>query len=151
MNVKNIPIVEATLGPYKGYKGSAEFSAEDNLFYGKVLQISDLVMYDSVSFDGLKKEFENSVEEYLADCLTAKKQAEKPCTGSVNIRIGPELHLSLKYLADAEGVSLNEYIKKTLLDHVSQEREASLNNGHSILQYDIEPPSLYVDLKEFSS
>lgn len=151
MNVKNIAIVKATLGPYRGYKGSAEFSSEDNLFYGKVLQISDLVLYDSVSFDGLKEEFENSVDEYLADCLAANKKAEKPCTGSVNIRIGPELHLSLKYLADAEGVSLNEYIKKTLLDHVFQEREASLNNGHSIMQYDIEPTSLYIDLKDFQS
>lgn len=127
------------LGPYKGYRGSIEESTEDKCFYGKVLFITDLVMYESETLNGLEKEFKETVDEYLNDCLAAGKTPEKACTGSINIRIGPELHTWYKILADRESRSVNDVIKEVLQDYhedytTRNEYEFSLEaNGSEVI------------------
>ena len=43
---------------YKGYLGSAEFSAEDEVLHGQIVAINDLVTYEGDSVKALKKAFE---------------------------------------------------------------------------------------------
>lgn len=124
------------LGPYKGYKGSIEESIEDKCFYGRILFITDLIIYESETLNGLEKEFEEAVDEYLEACLAADKTPEKTCTGSINIRIGPELHTWFKVLADRKSRSVNDVIKEVLQgyqeDYLTQnEYEFSLETNGS--------------------
>ena len=55
---------------YKKYIGSVEIDMEEKVLHGKVMFINGLITYESVNFDldELKHEFEESVNEYLADC-----------------------------------------------------------------------------------
>lgn len=53
---------------YRNYRGSALISVEDNLLYGKVLDITDLVSYEADTVPGLKKAFEEAVDDYLDTC-----------------------------------------------------------------------------------
>ncbi|AIJ38354.1 HicB [Flavobacterium psychrophilum] len=48
----------------KGYKGSVEFSIQDNCFFGKIIGINDLVSYEGQTFSELKKAFEEAVNDY---------------------------------------------------------------------------------------
>jgi len=50
---------------YKGYTGTVEFSIEDNLLYGKIIKINDLVNYEAKSIKKLNKVFIESVDDYI--------------------------------------------------------------------------------------
>ncbi len=49
---------------YKHYQAEINFSNEDDIFYGKLIGINDLVLFESDSVNGLKKAFEEAVEDY---------------------------------------------------------------------------------------
>ena len=50
---------------YKNYIASIHFSSTDEVFYGKVLGINDLISFEGASLKELKKAFEEAVEDYL--------------------------------------------------------------------------------------
>ena len=50
---------------YKEYYASIHFSAEDEVFYGKILGINDLVSFEGLSVKELKKSFREAVADYL--------------------------------------------------------------------------------------
>lgn len=50
---------------YKGYTGSIEYSKKDNIFYGKVSGIRDLVSYEGNTVDELTKDFHEAVDNYI--------------------------------------------------------------------------------------
>ena len=50
---------------HKNYYGSIEFSEKDNIYYGKVIGLEDLVSYEAKSLDDLKIAFVEAVEDYL--------------------------------------------------------------------------------------
>lgn len=50
---------------YKGYSAQIQFSAEDDVFYGQILGINELVNFQGDSVKSLKKAFEEAVDDYL--------------------------------------------------------------------------------------
>jgi len=99
---------------YKGYIGSVNFSYEDEVFWGKIEHINDLISFESDNSHELKSRFEQAVDDYLEFCLTKSIKPEKPFKGSFNIRLSPEIHRAAYVKARQSGVSLNKYIEKTL-------------------------------------
>ena len=58
---------------YKGYKGSVEYSKEDDCLFGKVQGLSKvLISYEGQTLDELRKDFEDGIESYLAYCQEEK-------------------------------------------------------------------------------
>ncbi len=51
---------------YKEFEGSIEYSEEDNIFFGKILNIIDLVSYENNSIINLELSFQEAVEAYAA-------------------------------------------------------------------------------------
>ena len=99
---------------YKGFIGSVKFSADDDVFCGKIEGIDDLVSYEGISVVELKKAFRDAVEDYMELCKEVGKEPVKSCKGSFNVRITKELHLAAMKKAALEGVSLNQLMKKAL-------------------------------------
>ena len=50
---------------YKGYVGSVEFSETDNVFYGKVQNVSGLISYEGKTKEELCLDCCSSIEDYL--------------------------------------------------------------------------------------
>ena len=50
---------------HDNYSAAIRFSTEDEVFYGKILGINDLVIFEGQSVHELKKAFKNAVEDYL--------------------------------------------------------------------------------------
>ncbi len=50
---------------YKGYVGSIEFSEEDNVFYGKIQNVSGLISYEGETERDLYVDFCGAVEAFL--------------------------------------------------------------------------------------
>ncbi|MCX8500490.1 MAG: type II toxin-antitoxin system HicB family antitoxin, partial [Alphaproteobacteria bacterium] len=103
---------------YKGYYGSLKFSAEDEVFHGKLEFIRDLVTYEADSAIKIKTEFQQAVDDYLEFCTQAGTAPDRPFKGSFNVRPGPELHAQIAQLADAAGVSLNKIVTAALKDYI---------------------------------
>lgn len=63
---------------YKGYTGSIEFSKEDNVFYGKILNIRGLITFEADTLKALPAAFRDSVDDYLKDCEEEGWEPVKP-------------------------------------------------------------------------
>lgn len=96
---------------YKGYAGSIEVSIEDGCLHGRILFIDDLVTYEGQTISEIQSAFEAAVDRYLAHCERIGKLANKPYSGTFNVRIGAELHGKAAKLASRKGMKLNEFIR----------------------------------------
>ena len=63
---------------YKGYEAKIEYDDEDRLFWGRVINIKDVIVFDGLSVDELEQAVYNVIDEYLADCQAVNKTPEKP-------------------------------------------------------------------------
>lgn len=99
---------------YKGYTGSVEYSDEDGIFFGKVRFIRASISYEGTDAEGLRKDFRNAVDDYLALCIEKKISPEQPFKGSFNVRVGRNLHRKLAIEAAHRGISLNRLVVECL-------------------------------------
>ena len=104
---------------YKNFLGAVHFSAEDKVFYGKVMGISDLVTFEGQSVSQLINAFHEAVNDYLELCKEAGKEPERPFKGSFNVRISSALHRKAAEKATVMGVSLNQLVQKALEEKVA--------------------------------
>jgi predicted HicB family RNase H-like nuclease len=115
---------------YKDYVGSAELSAEDQCFHGKILFIDDIVTYEGESYKELKTAFEEAVDRYLAYCEKSGKPASKPYSGSFNVRIGPELHRQAVKAAYLKSMTLNQFVVNAIESAIEQNGALKVEHHH---------------------
>ncbi|WP_159289688.1 hypothetical protein [Tenacibaculum maritimum] len=60
--------MENNILKYKGYFGSIEIDFNENILFGKIIDIDDLVNYEAKTPSELKKVFFEAVENYLDTC-----------------------------------------------------------------------------------
>ena len=53
---------------YKGYLGSVEFSEEEAVFFGKIMNIRSLISYEGKNVMELSEQFREAVDEYSSTC-----------------------------------------------------------------------------------
>lgn len=99
---------------YKGYHAVIEYSAEDHTFIGRVIGINDVLAFDADNVEELELMFHINIDDYLEMCAELGKEPDKEYKGSLNIRIGEELHRKADILAKSQGVSLNDWIKSAI-------------------------------------
>ena len=63
---------------YKGYQGTVEYSAEDNILYGKVIGIRGLISYEGESLNELRTCFVEAIDDYLSCCEAEGREPMKP-------------------------------------------------------------------------
>lgn len=99
---------------YKEYYGSVHFDQEQEIFYGKVEFIRDLISYEAYDAKSLLQSFKDVVDEYIADCELLGKTPDTPFKGSFNIRISPELHRDIGLYAIQNHISINNVVKSAI-------------------------------------
>lgn len=100
---------------YKGYWAEVRYSEEDDCFWGKIEGLKNT----SITFEGqtvkeLKKDFKDAVDYHLKVCKERNEEPEKQCKGSLNVRLGTELHTKAKMKSIEENISINELIKNAV-------------------------------------
>ena len=100
---------------YKGYWAEIKYSDEDECFCGVIEGLKNT----SISFEGetvkeLKKDFKDAIDYYLEYCKQENKEPEKQCKGSLNVRLGTELHNKAKMKSIEKHISINELIKEAV-------------------------------------
>jgi len=107
---------------YKNYYAAVHFSAPDEVFYGKVLGINDLISFEGASVKELKTSFEEAVEDYLDTCAEIGKEPDKTYKGTFNVRVSSNLHREASLFAAVNNITLNEFVK-TALSFALQHRD----------------------------
>ena len=112
---------------YKDYYASIHFSSEDEVFFGKVLAINDLINFEGASVKQLKKAFQEAVEDYLETCRAVGKEPDKTYKGTFNVRIPTDLHKEAAIFAALNNVSLNDFVKTAI--HYALQHKKDVNKA----------------------
>ena len=99
---------------YKGYCGSVEFSATDNILFGSVIGIDGLISYEGDNVQSLKDDFEGAVNEYLHMCYEKDIEPEKAYKGSFVVQVSPELHKSLALYSISHKQSIDSTVEEAI-------------------------------------
>ena len=104
---------------YKGYWAKIEYSDEDECFYGIVEGLKhSLISFEGKTVKELKKDFKDAIDFHLQYCKEHNEDPEKQCKGSLNIRLGPELHSEAKIKSEEKNISINEFIKQAVASYI---------------------------------
>ena len=104
---------------YKEFIGSVHFSADDNVFYGKIEGINDLITFEGETVKELTDAFQYVVDEHIKDCEAEETAPEKSYKGSFNVRLTPDLHRKIALSAKMRGESINKFVFDALTKSVS--------------------------------
>jgi len=100
---------------YKGYiAGNIQYDADDKAFHGSVAGLRDVVHFTASDAEGLEAAFRGSVDDYLAFCAERGESPDRGYSGQVALRLTPELHRKAAIRAEAEGVSLNQWLARQI-------------------------------------
>ena len=79
---------------------------------------NDLIFFEGQTVKELKKDFRESIDHYLQICKETNTEPEKQCKGSLNVRLGVELHNKAKIKSIEEHISINELIKNAVIQYL---------------------------------
>jgi len=99
---------------YKGFIASVSFEDQDNILFGKIEGINDLIMFEGESVTEIKQMFREAVDEYIESCKHFNKPLLKSFKGSFNVRVKPDIHQQAAMLAKMQGISLNQLVQKAI-------------------------------------
>jgi predicted HicB family RNase H-like nuclease len=99
---------------YKGYAARIEYSDEDACFIGRIAGIKDVIGFHAESVTELRTAFQEAVDDYLATCDKVGRAPQKPYSGKLMLRVPPEVHARAAMMAEAHGLSLNQWAADVL-------------------------------------
>lgn len=99
---------------YKGFKAKVEYSAEDEVFFGRLIGIEDIVTFEGITVSELKKAMRDAVEFHIEVCERIGQKVKKPYSGKLLFRLPSELHAKIAESAVRNGKSINEWGKEVL-------------------------------------
>lgn len=101
---------------YKGYVAAVEFDDSADILHGRVVNSGayPIATFEATDAQALRREFERSIDEYLAWCEEDGVEPKRPFSGRLNVRLGSELHAAVAAAAAAKGLSINSWIVQAL-------------------------------------
>lgn len=104
---------------YRDYEGSIEYSREDQCFFGKILYVPDLILYEGTDLENLEAAFHSAVDEYIQDLKEAHRPVKGSCKGTFNVRTSPQIHSRLVQHALRTECSLNQVVNDALIRYLT--------------------------------
>jgi predicted HicB family RNase H-like nuclease len=105
---------------YKDFVGSFNYIEEEEILYGKIQGISDLVTFEGASIAEVKNAFIEAVDDYIELCKEVNKDPYKSFKGTFNVRISSELHRQATLKATRHNLNLNQFVQKAIEKAVHQ-------------------------------
>ncbi len=99
---------------YKNFTGTFNYVEDEDILFGKIEGIDDLVTFQGESISEIKQAFREAVEDYIFLCKETGKEAYKSFKGSFNVRIAPELHRAVFIQALKNNTNINGFVQNAL-------------------------------------
>lgn len=113
---------------YKGYHGHVVYDEEAKIFHGEVAGLRDVITFQGTSVEELEQAFKDSIDEYLEFCQELNRAPEKPFSGKLALRLPPEVHERAAREAKYDGLSLNAWVNKAILQLLSSPTDHNPSN-----------------------
>lgn len=99
---------------HEGYEARIEFDGEDNIFFGRLLGIRDIITFHADTVADLRDAFHEAVADYLDTCAEMGKEPQKPYSGRFMLRVDPSTHHEVSLAAARAGKSLNQWAEEAM-------------------------------------
>jgi len=97
-----------------GVKAVIQYDADIGMFRGEFIGLNGGADFYATDVAGLEREGRASLQVFLDMCREEGVEPFKHFSGKFNVRISPELHASIVAAAAASGMSLNQWVEKSL-------------------------------------
>ena len=116
---------------YKGYVAAVEFDDSIEVLHGRVVNSGPypIVTFEATNATDIRREFERSVDEYLAWCAEDGVEPRRPFSGKLNLRLGSRLH-ALVAAANSR-VSINAWIVDAIRRTIGAKAIAHYRDGRT--------------------
>lgn len=99
---------------HEGYLATLEIDEEANVIHGRVVNARAVLTFEGEALSELRAAFADTVADYREWCKERGVEPEKPYSGTLSLRIAPELHRRVAEKAAQSGESLNQFIAERL-------------------------------------
>jgi predicted HicB family RNase H-like nuclease len=99
---------------HDGYIAEISLDEETGLLAGIVLNTRATLHFAGKTIEELKAGFADTIDDYRNWCRAEGKEPEKPYSGTLSLRIAPDLHRRIAGKAAREGRSINAVIGEAL-------------------------------------
>jgi predicted HicB family RNase H-like nuclease len=99
---------------HDGYVAEIEIDEEAGLLSGSVINTRATLHFAGRTVEELKQAFADTLADYRDWCASEGREPERPYSGTLSLRIDPDLHRRLATAAARSGKSLNAFIGDVL-------------------------------------
>lgn len=110
------------------YVGTVEFDFDNKRLFGRVVGISDKILYEGATLGELENDFKESIDDYIEFCKEVGKIPEKSFSGKILFRTNPELHSRIALTAQKQGKSVNAWLNDLIVKEVSGASQPGCGN-----------------------
>lgn len=110
---------------YKGYTAQLDVDAEGGIISGRVLDLRDVIYFETETPAEAVIAFHESVDDYLAWAAEEGWEPAKPFSGRLPFRTTPEHHHKIALAAARAGKSINAWMDEV----VTQAADTVLDNS----------------------
>src|SRR5699024_2919854 len=137
---------------YKGYTAKVEYDAHDHLFVGRLMGISDIVVFDGSTVEELETRFKESVDHYIEVGEREGLTPQKPCIGTSLEEWfeekGSSSEAGAKALKEVIAWQVSEAMKKDKISKVEMAKR--MNTSRAALDRLLDPENTSVTLQTLS-
>lgn len=113
---------------YEGYIAQLTIDLDANVIHGEVINTRDVLTFSVRDLSEVRQAFADTIEDYKEWCASLGQSVQKPLSGTMTLRMTPELHQAAANRAAMMKVSLNAWIVGTIECEVGK-RPAVLTAG----------------------
>ena len=114
---------------HKNISGTLDFDEESKMFFGKLIGINGVVMYEGENATEFQNNFISAVEDYINFCEEKKIPIMREFKGVFNVRTTPEIHEALNILSIESGEKINSLVNESLKSFLKQKNKLTTRRG----------------------
>jgi predicted HicB family RNase H-like nuclease len=99
---------------HDGYLAELEIDEAAGVIHGRVINARAMLTFEGETLAELQAAFADTIADYREWCKERGAEPEKPYSGTLSLRIAPELHRRVAEQAAKAGESINQFIAERL-------------------------------------
>ena len=101
---------------HEGYLATLEVDEDAGVIHGRVINANAVVTFEGETLAELRTAFADTIADYREWCSDRGVEPERPYSGTLSLRIAPELHRRVAEQAAKAGESINQFIAERLAE-----------------------------------
>ncbi len=99
---------------HEGYLAALEIDENAGVIHGRVINARAVLTFEGETLGELRTAFADTIADYRDWCNERGVEPEKPYSGTLSLRISPDLHRRVAEKAALSGESINQFIAERL-------------------------------------